>query len=128
MFVCLFVSLLYSYHSRIFHSYRDVTMIGKGLQTLTYAQHPLSHWTVKVLLRATPTMTRDIRLIRVISKYHDTYLCSRAFWGSYHYMFYDLGLLRLKFEHSTFTLQDRHSNTLGHHCGHLTMNNSTTAI
>ena len=26
-------------HSRIFHSYGDVTIAGKGLQILTYARH-----------------------------------------------------------------------------------------
>ena len=41
--VCLFV-LGFSSHSRIFHSYRDITMAGEGLQILTCAQHswPLS--------------------------------------------------------------------------------------
>ena len=41
-FVCLFVCL--SSHSRIFHSYGDVTIAGEGLQILTYARHtwPLS--------------------------------------------------------------------------------------
>ena len=29
-----------SSHLRIFHSYRDVTITGEGLQILTYAQHP----------------------------------------------------------------------------------------
>ena len=40
---CLFVWSLSS-HSRIFHSYEDVTFAGKGLQILTYARHswPLS--------------------------------------------------------------------------------------
>ena len=40
---CLFVCRLSS-HSRIFHSYGDVTITGEGLQILTYARHswPLS--------------------------------------------------------------------------------------
>ena len=40
---CLFVWGLSS-HSRIFHSYGDVTVAGEGLQILTYARHswPLS--------------------------------------------------------------------------------------
>ena len=39
VFVCFFLS-----HSRIFHSYVDVTISGEGLQILTYAWHswPLS--------------------------------------------------------------------------------------
>ena len=41
--ICLFVWGLSS-HSRIFHSYGDVTITGEGLQILTYARHswPLS--------------------------------------------------------------------------------------
>ena len=41
--ICLFIWGLSS-HSRIFHSYEDVTITGEGLQILTYAQHswPLS--------------------------------------------------------------------------------------
>ena len=34
-FVCLFVCL--SSHSNVFHSYRDVTITGKGLQIFTFA-------------------------------------------------------------------------------------------
>ena len=39
-----FVCLEFSSHSRIFHSFRDVTIAGEGLQILTYARHswPLS--------------------------------------------------------------------------------------
>ena len=39
--ICLFVLFIWSLssHSRIFHSYRDVTIAGKGLQSLTYARH-----------------------------------------------------------------------------------------
>ena len=42
-FVCLIV-WNFSSHSRIFHSYKDVTIAGEGLQILTYARHswPLS--------------------------------------------------------------------------------------
>ena len=43
LFVCLFV-WSFSSHSRIFHSYGDVTITSEGLQILTYARHswPLS--------------------------------------------------------------------------------------
>ena len=43
-FVCLFV-WSFSSHSRIFHSLRDVTNAGEGLQILTFARHlwPLSN-------------------------------------------------------------------------------------
>ena len=41
--VCLFIWSL-SFHSRIFHSYGEVTIAGEGLQILTYARYswPLS--------------------------------------------------------------------------------------
>ena len=43
MFDCMFVWGL-SFHSRIFHSYGDITIASEGLQILTYARHswPLS--------------------------------------------------------------------------------------
>ena len=36
---CLFVCLVFSSHSRIFHLYGDITIAAKGLQMLTYARH-----------------------------------------------------------------------------------------
>ena len=43
LFLCLFAWSLSS-HTRIFHSYGDVTVVGEGRQILTYAWHswPLS--------------------------------------------------------------------------------------
>ena len=38
LFVCLFV-WRFSFHSRIIHLFRDVTIAGEGLQILTYARH-----------------------------------------------------------------------------------------
>ena len=40
----VFFVWVFSSHSRIFHSYGDVTINGEGLQSLTYARHswPLS--------------------------------------------------------------------------------------
>ena len=42
LFACLFVYLEFIVHSKIFHSYGDVTIAGEGLQLLTYARHPWS--------------------------------------------------------------------------------------
>ena len=44
IFLCFFVFVLvlcfgFSFHSRNFHSYGDVTIAGEGLQILTYARH-----------------------------------------------------------------------------------------
>ena len=55
---CLFVWTLSS-HSRIFHSFGDVTIAGEGLQILTYAWHswPLSsEGSLTCLLRHGPTL------------------------------------------------------------------------
>ena len=41
-FVCLFI-LSFSSHSRIFHSFGDVTIAGEALQVLTYARHLYVH-------------------------------------------------------------------------------------
>ena len=59
--VCSFVWGLSS-RSRIFHSYGDITIADEGLQILTYAWHSWRHWAVRVLQRATPTVTRGICL------------------------------------------------------------------
>ena len=43
-YICLFIYGGFSSHSRIFHSYGDVTITCEGLQILSYARHswPLS--------------------------------------------------------------------------------------
>ena len=56
LFVCLFVWSLSS-HSRIFHSYEDVTIAGEGLQIWPMLGTHV-HWATRVLRRATPTVTR----------------------------------------------------------------------
>ena len=61
-FVCfLFVWDLTS-HSRIFHSYGDVTITGEGLQILTYARHSWSLSSKRSLACHTSTVIRGIRL------------------------------------------------------------------
>ena len=40
-FVCLFI-WAFSSHSRIFHSYGDVTITGEGLQIVTFTRHKWS--------------------------------------------------------------------------------------
>ena len=62
-FVCFFVCFLggFSSHSRIFHSYGDVTVTGEGPQVFTNARHlwPLS---TEGSLATPPTVTRGICL------------------------------------------------------------------
>ena len=38
LFVCLFFSS-FSFHSRIFHSFEEITIAGEGLHIFTYARH-----------------------------------------------------------------------------------------
>ena len=58
---CLFLFVWsVSSHSRIIHSFGDVTIAGQGLQILTYARHL---WPLRSE-GATPTVTRGIRLQR----------------------------------------------------------------
>ena len=58
LFVCLFVWSLSS-HSRIFHSYGDVTIAGEELQIFNLTRHI---WLLssEVFAAATPTVSPDI--------------------------------------------------------------------
>ena len=105
MFGCLF-GFLVPY-------YGDVTIIGEGLQILTYARHslPLSSegylvWheaAVYILYLRGPVTLASIaeRLAVELSLY----------------LFYDLGLSWLGFEHLTFRLRGVRSNPLRHRRG-----------
>ena len=117
LLVCLFVPGLSPY-SRIFHSYGDVTITGKGMQILTYARPALMAIEQWGLQRATPTGTRCI--------VYNGYLCGpvtlipiaeRLGVALSLPVFYDLRLSRLGFEHPTFRLWGQRSNPLRHHRG-----------
>ena len=109
LFVCLFVWNLSS-HSRIFHSYGDVTITGEGLQILTYARQswPLSSessWACNHLKWSSPR-TRE------------THTYCRAFsCGTATTCFNVLGLSRLGFEYPSFCVRGQGSNTLWDRCG-----------
>ena len=108
---------LLSSHSRIFNSYRDVTITGEGLQILTYARHSWSLNSESSLACQTYCDTAH-PFIMVISWTRDTQTCYRAFsGGAVTICFYDLGLSRLEFEHPTFRLLGQHSNRLRHRRG-----------
>ena len=104
--VCLFV-WSFSSHSRIFHSHGDVTVTVKGCKSWpmlgTYGQ-----WAVKVLQRATSTITREIRLKWSSPRTSDAHNSCRAFMsGAVTTCFYDLSLSQLGFEHPIFCLAMR---------------------
>ena len=60
LFVCLFVWGFTS-HSSIFNSFLDVTITGRGLQILLVTH---GYWAVRVLYRATPTVTNEYALLQ----------------------------------------------------------------
>ena len=95
LFVC-------SSHSRKFNSFGDFTITGEGLRILTYARHswPLSS---EGSLAWHTYCDTGLPFIMVIS---DTHTYCRAFGsGAVTTCFYNLGMLRLKFERRTFRLQ-----------------------
>ena len=99
LFVCLFVWSFTS-HSRIFHSYGDVTITGLQILPILYTRgffsvpHLLWHD-----LRGPVTLTLIAKCLAV----ELSLLC-----------FYDLGLLRLGFVHPTFRLWGERSSPLRH--------------
>ena len=116
MIVCLFVWGLLS-HSRIFHSYGDVTITGEGLQILTYVAHswPLSS---EGSLACHTYCDTGHKFIMVISRTCDTQTDCQAFSsGAVTTCFYNLGLSQLGFKHPTFRLWGQYSNPLCHSRG-----------
>ena len=118
VFVCLFVYLFvwsfFSSYSRIFQSFGDVTIDGKGLQILTYARHlwPLS--SEGSLARHTYCDTGHPIIIIPEEPWH-SHLTPSVWQWSCHYLFLRLGLSRLGFEHPTFRLRGQRSNPMRHH-------------
>ena len=58
-------NVVFSSHSRNFHSFGDVIIAGEGLQILTYARHLwalISEGSLAYHTYFTPTVTRGIRL------------------------------------------------------------------
>ena len=104
LFVCL------EPHSRIFHSFGDVTIAGEVLQILTYARHlwPLSS---EGSLACHTYYDTGHPFIMVISEdpWH-----SHLGSGAVKTCYYDFGLTRLGFKHPIFRLWDKRSNRLRH--------------
>ena len=101
-----------SSHSRILHSYGDVTITGEGLQILTNARHskPLSS---EGSLACHCYCDTGIRLKWSSPRTRDTHTyCRRLCSGAVTTCFYELRLSRLGFEHPTFRLLDQSSHVL----------------
>ena len=107
LFVWCFTS-----HWRIFHSYGDVTIIGEGLQILTYTRHSwsFSSW---CSLKCHTYCDTEHTLIKVIFEdpWH-SHLLQAYGSGAVTTCFPDLGLSWLGFEHPTFRMQGERSNRL----------------
>ena len=117
--VCLCVWGLSS-HSRIFHSYGDVTIAGdprEGLQNLTLLGIHGHSAVIEGSLACHICCDTMHQFIVVISEdlWH-TY-CRAFSSGAVTTCFYDLGLSRLGFEHTTFSSRGQHSSTLCHRRG-----------
>ena len=115
--VCLF-AWGFSSHSRIFHSYGDVTITGEGLQILPNARHlwPLSG---EGSLACHTYCETGHPFIMVISEVRETFTYCRAFNGAaVTTCFYDLGMLLLWFELPTVRLWGERSNRLRHRRGY----------
>ena len=86
VFVGLFVCLGFSSHSRIFHSFGDVTNTGEGLQMLTYSLHlwPMSS---KGSLKCHTYCDTDLLFIMVIPKDPHSHLLPSVWQWRYHYPF-----------------------------------------
>ena len=119
-FFCLLFVWGFWSHSRIVHSYGDVTITGEGLQMLTYARYswPLSS---EGSLACHAYCDTGHPFIMVISEdpWHSRLLPFGS--GAVTTCFYDLGLSRLGFEHPSFRLRGERSNQLRHHRGYSIM-------
>ena len=100
----------FSLHSRIFHSYGDVTITGEGLQVLTYARHswPISS---EGSLACHPYCDTWQPFILSSSKTCVTLTYCRTFGSG---AVTTLGLFRLVFEHPTFRFRSERFNPLRH--------------
>ena len=113
---CLFVSQFWEFssHSRIFHSYGNVTITGEGLHILTCARNswPLSS---EGSLACHTYCDTVIHLYWSSSKTRDTHTLCRAFsCGAVTTCKHHLRLSRLGFEHPPFRIRGKRSNRLRH--------------
>ena len=108
LFVCLFVCLFEILRpSKIFHTYGDVTIAGEWLFILTYATKQWRFFTVPLLLcHVASVLNGHLREPVILT------CCCAIDSGAMTTCYYDLGLLRLGFEHLTFHMQGERSNRL----------------
>ena len=98
-----------SSHSRIFHSYGDVTITGERLQILTYTRRlrPLSS---EGPLACHTCCDTGHPFLRSSPRTRDIHTCCRAFGsGTVTTCVNDLGLSRPGFEHPTFRMRGERS-------------------
>ena len=108
----------FSSHWRIFHSYGDANITGKGLQILTYARHLRQLSKEGSLACHTHYVTGHPFLYSFSPRTRDSHTFSRAFGsGAVTPCFYGLYLSRLEFEHPTSRVRGQRSNPLRLRCG-----------
>ena len=102
--------LSFSSHTRIFHSFGDITIAGKGMQIKTYSRHSLS---------SEGSLACHTYCLKLSSpRTRDTHAYRRAFGSEAVTTSYNnLDLLRLGFEHPTFRMRGERSNLLRHRRG-----------
>ena len=112
----LFLFWGFSSHSRIFHSYGDVTIAVERLQISIYARHPLplSSEGFKAFDIYCDT-EHPFRMAIYEDTWHSHILLNVHQWR-YHW-FYDLSLPRLGFKNPTFRLRGERSNPQRHRIG-----------
>ena len=84
---CLVFVWCFSSHSIIFHSYRDVTITGEGLQILTYAGHSWSLSSEGSLAFHTYCDTGHPFIMIITDDPWHSHLLSRVWQWSFHYLF-----------------------------------------
>ena len=91
---------------------------GEGLQILTYTRHPWPLSSESSLASHTQCDTGHPFIMVISENPWHSHLLPNVWQGSCHYLFYDLSLLRLEFEHRTFRMRGERSNRLRHRGGY----------
>ena len=104
-------------HSRIFHSFGDVTIAGERLQIFTYARHSLSLSSEGFLASHTNCETRHPFIMVISEDPWHTHLLPSVWQWSCHYMFLRLMSVAAGIRTPNLPLWGERSYRLRHHGG-----------
>ena len=107
---CFFVNLGFSSHSRIFHTYGDVTITSEGLQIWTYAQYSWPLSSESSLIWQTYCDTGHPFMMFIPEDPQQSHLLPRVSQWSCHYLF--LQLRNCRGSDSTIQLSTGEANAL----------------